>query len=47
MMGMYLINDYFDVLLLVTYFIVFLFINYVIIADIEDGDGGEGSGVRG
>ena len=44
---MYLINDYFDVLLLVTYFIVFLFINYVIIADIEDGDVGGGSGVKG
>ena len=47
MIGMYLINDYFGVLLLVTYFIVFLFINYVIIADIEDGDVGGGSGGRG
>ena len=28
-------------------FIVFLFINYVIIIDIENGDGGGGSRVRG
>ena len=48
MMGMYLINDYIGVLLLVTYFHCFLFINYVIIADFEDGDGGGGgTGVRG
>ena len=28
-------------------FCAFQFINYVIVSDIEDGDGGGGSGVRG
>ena len=46
MMGMYLINDYSSVILLVKTFSVFLFINYVII-DIEDGDGGGSGGAKG